>query len=268
MFSRCGGCLFHLLIFSRFLFRRIFRFFDRNLIQRLHNISCKRTLFIDDCCCDAILDVRLQLLRLQLSIEMEDFEMANDLLNHINTYFTDATTATATTTSPSHRIVECIRLPNQIYCKSVDRWIIGSEMKLIKCLQLVQQQQRRQQQQKNHQWQWQQCTLELLLTHRQCNFESKYLNTSQQYEMLVEWHWHAERFDECLYWCEMGLSECVRSAWSCTMLQCKQIASKTTTAAAPFEQQFWQHIRFLTVYIEHLVDENQSGMYIVYAILL
>lgn len=208
------------------------RLFDHRLLQKLQNIFCKRTLLMDNC--DPILHIRLQLLRLQMAIEIEDFEMANDLLNHINPYFFDA--------------IECIHLPNQMFCKLVDRWTIGSEMKLIKCLQLLQSHQRQQW----HRWQMQQSALEMLLTHRQCNFNSKYLNIFQQIEMLVEWHWYAERFDECLRWCEIGLNESIR-IW---VLQCKR-----NNATMPVTKEFLQHIRFLTVYLEYFVDENQNGMY-------
>lgn len=217
-----------------------FRFFDRHLIQRLHHISCKRTLFIDDC--DPILDVRLQLLRLQCAIETEDLEMANDLFNYINAYFTGPTT------SPSHPI-ESIYLPNQTYCKLLNRSVIGNEMQLLKCLQLQQQCQWQQQQI----WQQQPCILEMLLTHRQCNFESKHLSSWQQSEMLVEWYWCAESFDECLHWCEIDLNE--------SMQRCKPNANNQPIVSI----EFLQHIRFLTVYLEHLVDDNHCGLYRFYS---
>lgn len=216
-----------------------FRFFDRNLIQRLHHISCKRTLFIDDC--DPMLDVRLQLLRLQFAIEVEDFEMANDLLNHINAHFSGPTTSTSPSPSPS---IESVRLPNQMYCKLVDRSVIGNEMELLKCLQLMQQ----------CRWQHQHdCFLEMLLAHRQCNFESKYLSRLEQYEMLVQWYWYAERFDECLHWCEIDLNESVHIWLAQT--------SKPNATKPMISTEFLQHIRFSTAYLEHLVDENPCGLY-------
>lgn len=186
-----------------------------------------------------------------MSIEIDDdFEMANDLLNHINKYFNEAT----------HSSIDCIHLPNQWYCKFVDRQIIGNEMKLMKCLQQLQHHHCRQW----HHWQMHQSTLEMLLTHRQCNFESKYLNGFQQIEMLVEWYWLAERFDECLHWCEIGLNESIR-IW---LLQCKRNNDDDDDDGvngdgklAVFKQQFLQHIRFLTVYLEHFYDEHQNGMF-------
>lgn len=208
----------------------------------------KRTLFIDDC--DPIVHVRLQLLRLQMCIEIDaDFEMANELLNHINTYFIDATPQ-----------IECIRLPNQIYCKLIDRWIIGSEMKLIKCLQQLQQFKQQQWQQ----WQMHPSTLELLLTHRQCNFESKYLNSSQQMEMLVEWHWYAKRFDECLYWCEIGLNEAIRNWMQRNNGNDSNDDSDGSDGDKPVSNQFLQHIRFFISHLEHFHDENPNGTYRLY----
>lgn len=227
-----------------------FRFFDRHLIQRLHHISCKRTLFIDDC--DPILDVRLQLLRLQLAIEMEDFVMVDDLFNYINTYFTGPTTSTSQT--PSHPI-ESVHLPNQTYCKFLDRSVIGNEMELLKCLQLAQQCQWQLQCDCSC-WQQQQCFLEMLLTHRQCNFESKHFGRLQQYEMLVEWYWCAERFDECLHWCEIDLNESIQ--------RCKQASANQPIVST----EFLQHIRFLTDYLEHLVDGNLCGLYRLFCFIL
>lgn len=217
-----------------FFFFWKFRFFDCHLIRRLHHISCKRTLFIDDC--DPMLDVRLQWLRLQCAIELGDFELADALLNHIDACFIASTT--------SHPI-ESIHLPNQMYCKIVDRSVIASELVLLNCLQLMQQ----------CLWQphcvsgWQQRhgIREMLLKHRQCKFESKYLSRWQQYEMLAEWHWCAGQFDECLRWCEIDLNESV---------QCMRLAQqRQQNANTPIVcREFLQHIRFVTVYVEHLVD--------------
>lgn len=210
------------------------RFFDDRLVQRLNHATCLQNLFIVEC--DPILYVRLQLLRLQMFIEMEDFELASDLLNHINTYSTDAT-----------HPIEIIHLPNQTYCKLINRLIISSEMKLVECLRLHQkwQKQYQQQQQQSQQKQLtEQSTLDMLLMYRQCNFESKYMSIFQQYEMLVEWYWHAERFDVCLHWCEIGLHKSMQ--WKMN----SDLISKP----------FLQHIRFLITYLEHLFDENENGM--------
>lgn len=208
-------------------------------MQHLHHALCVRHLFIVDC--DPILDVRLQLLRLQMSVDMQDYDLANELLIQINAYFTDAT-------GP----IELVHLPNQMYCKLVDRWVIASEIKLVECLRLQQQLQQQQQQQPLLLNTFEPSSvLEMLLTHRQCHFESKYLSIFQQFEMLVECHWHAERFDECLYWCEFGLHESIR-IW---MLE-RQVCGKLIST------QFLQHIRFLAAYLEHFYDENPFGTYI------
>lgn len=190
-----------------------------------------RTLFIGDC--EPILDVRLQLLRMQFSIETEDFDMAGDLLDHIQTYFTGAVPA-----------IELIHLSNQMHCNLVDRSIVASEMELVKCLRLLQQ----------HQWRWHQMqqqqprsAFEMVLSHRQCNFDSKYLSVFQQFEMLVEWHWHAEQFANCLYWCEIGLHESIRCWLFEHIINGHELVAST---------QFSEHIRFLIVYLEHLFDEN------------
>lgn len=182
-----------------------------------------RNFFIDDC--EAELDIRLQLLRLQLSAEMGDFEMASDLLDLIHTYFAGAMST-----------AESIHLANQMHCNLVDRSIIASEIELVKCLRLLQ----------HHQTQPdRQSTLEMLLTHRQCNFESKYLSVFQQFEMLVEWHWHAEQFAKCLDWCENGLYEVMRSL---------ELDRK-------HHIEYSEHIHFLATYLQHLFDaNNQYGL--------
>lgn len=180
--------------------------------------------------CEPKSHVRLQLLRLQLSIETEDFELSSMLLNNISMYFTDET-----------RPIGIIYLPNQMHCNAVDQTVIAGEIELIKCLHP--QQEHRTQQQR---------TLEMLLTLRQNNFESKYLSTFQQIEMLMEIFWYDEQFAKCLHWCEIGLHVTVRCWW----LKHKMNRRKSVALAL-----LLQHIRFMTAYLEHLCDaSNQYGM--------
>lgn len=204
--------------------QHIFRFFDNQTIQHFHNLLCMKSLLIIDC--DALLEIRFNLLHFQLAIELEEFELATDLLSHIETIFTNGA-----------NYIQIIRFPNQMYCSIVDLWIIANEKELLECLRL------------------QKIVVQyisaaqyddvaaILLKYQKHNFESSQFRSVHQMEILLESLWQANRFEECLQWCERGLYHSV-----CAWLQCE---SKDQL----FEQ-FPRHIHFLTTYLNHLLDDN------------
>lgn len=181
--------------------------------------------------CDVILEIRLNLLHFQYAIEINDLELANDILNQINIFF-----------SNNNQSIEIIRMPNQMYCPIVNAWIIASEMTVMKCLQLL----------KNTVQPFRSIDsyeniddiVSILLLFRQCNFQCKHFYHSHQIEMLLECLWLIDRWEDCFYWCEIGLNESM------------YIWTQKKANNQPISKDFIAHIQYLTIYLQHILQQN------------
>lgn len=200
------------------------------MIQDFHHILCGRHLFIGDGC-DVMLDARLNLLHFQYAIEANDLELATDLLNRINAYFTNKA-----------QPIQIICLPNQMYCTLIDPWIIANEMKLIECLKLVENTI------KPHRsidgFERIDDVVSMVQMFRERNFQCKDFRISHQIELLMESLWLMDRWQDCLHWCEIGLHESMRT-WYQHKANNHHIS-----------EQFTAHIQFLTIYLQDLVQKN------------
>lgn len=182
--------------------------------------------------CDVILEARFKLLHFQYALDMNEVELANDILNRIYTHFTNN----------DNNAIEIIHLPNQMYCPIVDSWIIANEMKVMTCLQLL----------KNtiepfrsvDSYESIDDVVSVLLRLRECNFQCKHFQIYHQIELLMECLWMVDRWEDCLYWCEIGLSES------------KKNRAQMKTINQPISKQFIEHIQFLTIYLQHILQQN------------
>lgn len=174
-----------------------------------------------------MLEIRFNLLHFQFAIESEEFELAMDILNHIETLIL--------ANEANH--IKMIRFPNQMFCSIVDSWIIANEKELLECLLL---QKTVAQHLSDGQFD---DVVSILLKYQKHNFESRQFGSVHQMEILLESLWQANRLEECLHWCELGLYNSM-----CAWLQCE--------SKEQLSEQLPQHIHFLATYLNHLLDDN------------
>lgn len=210
------------------MFVSICRFFDDRTIRQFYSIAFQKNLLLIDC--DAMLEMRLNVLHFQLAIELQDYDLASDLLNRIQVVFVNPPTN-----------IEILHLPNQFYCPFIDPWIVANEKILLECLQ----------QEKNlvfNATEQFDDVLTNLLKYQQRHFASVKLPAHLQLELLIEGNWMIDRMEECLRWCENGLHNAMTTWWQCVKNQ-------------QYPDHLPQHTRFLSTYLHHLLRDNSLCEY-------
>lgn len=203
-------------------------------MRQFYYIVFQKSLFRIDC--DVMLELRLNVLHLQLAIELHEYDLAGDLLDRIQEVFVNVSTN-----------IEILHLPNQFYCPFVDSWIVANEKSLLECLQ---QEKRIVTGRKMHNTIEQfNDVLTILLKYQQRHFASVKLPAYLQLEMIVESMWMMDRLEECLSWCEKGFHDAMSAWWMCT------VKNQRHPNHLP------QHTRFLTVYLRHLLRDNSLREY-------
>lgn len=215
-------------------------FFDDQTMKMVYRVHFIRNLFVDNCDCEPALQVRLNLLRFQLELELANFELAATILDEIRQAF-----------EMESQNMEMLELPHQFYCPAIDLRIVRNEIRLVECLM---------RQTTVRQFIADDCPFgkfddiaAILLECRHQNFDSKSLSALDQMEALVEGYWmsgRADRVEECFRWCEIGLH---RSMGNLTKYQDQN---------QPILAHDLQHIRFFWTYFRMLVHNNRSGKFI------
>lgn len=210
------------------------RFFDDETMSKLNHIYFMWYQFIGDC--EPSLEARLHLLHFQLEIELANFNLARDILSRIRAIFANESND-----------VEIVRLPNQFYCPIIiDTWIVSNEVCLVESL--------------SHEkavrlYVCNDCPAEqfddiktIILEFRRQNFETNSLTAFDQIEILSEGYWMAERFEDCYRWCEIGLHHSTCSWYEC----------KANNNNQPISERCLQHIRFVWIYLQQLLQNNHN----------
>lgn len=208
----------------------------------LYNITFQKCLLQIDC--DSLLEMRLNVLHFQLTIELYDYDLAYKHLECIQLAFVT-------------KNCKILQLPNQFYCPCIDSWILAKEKSLLECLQQEKDVVQIAAKTATASATASVCNsidkfddvLAILLKYQQRHFTSVQLPAHLQLELLMEIVWWMDKYEECLHWCEKGLNDSMSTWFKCIVKNQK------------YPQYLAQHTRFLTVYLQRLLHDNRLCKY-------